>query len=219
MEKGELAMNRSPCSLKSRSPFIADASVWINLTATGCLEAILSAIATPFVITDVALAESERGRCKGRIAADRLEQLIEKRLVSVVDGAGQDEELFLSLVGGAASETVDDGEAATIAHAERLGATAVIDDRKAILLAKRRFPELALCTTADLLLEGAVLEQLGPSGASDVFYNALVNARMRIPDHRLDAVIQLLGPERAACCTSLPAYIRIGAPTISTTLR
>ena len=51
---------------------VADASVWINLAATGGAPRILKALSRPLAITDVALAELERGRPKGRQAADEV---------------------------------------------------------------------------------------------------------------------------------------------------
>jgi predicted nucleic acid-binding protein len=189
---------------------VADASVWINLTATGGAHRILQAIARPLAITDVALGELEQGRLKGRRTAGEVSALIRVGLIEVVPLTVEDERLFLSLVGGTASETLDDGEAATLACAVRLGACAVIDERKATNLAARRLEALELCSTCDLLLGPNVREALGPTGLANALFLALTGARMRVPDVHATTVVELLG-DRAAYCNSIPARFRLPA--------
>jgi predicted nucleic acid-binding protein len=186
---------------------VADASVWINLAATGGADRILGAITRPLVITDVALGELERGRPKGRRAADEVTALIHMGLMQVVALAPEDEALFLSLVSGPASETLDDGETATLACAARLGAWAVIDERKATSLAARRLPHLEVRSTCDLLLGAEVRGVLGEPGLVDAVFAALTDARMRVPDGSAEAIVGLLG-DRAASCHSIPARFR-----------
>lgn len=189
---------------------VADASVWINLAATGGADQILGAIRPRLVITDVALAELERGRPKGRRAADEVTALIHLGLTEVVALAPEDEALFLSLVSGSASETLDDGEAATLACADRLGASVAIDERKATSLAARRLSHLNVRSTCDLLLAPDVRRLLGEPGLADALFGALTEARMRVPDGHAVKIVELLGP-RAASCLSIPARFR-GAP-------
>jgi predicted nucleic acid-binding protein len=186
---------------------VADASVWINLVATGDAHRILQAIPQPLAITDVALAELERGRPKGRQAADEVAALLHMKLMQVVPLAAEDESFFLSLVAGAASETLDDGEAATLVCAVRVGASAVIDERKATKLAARRFAALEVRSTCDLLLGTDVRAALGAAGLGDALFAALTDARMRVPDDRAVAVVDLIG-DRAASCLSIPARFR-----------
>ncbi|WP_375268600.1 PIN domain-containing protein, partial [Phenylobacterium sp.] len=130
---------------------IADASVWINIVATGEAHRILQALPRPLAITDVALDELERGRLKGRRAAEEVAALLRRGALQVVALSAEDEPLFLSLVAGTASETLDDGEAATLACGLRLGTGVVIDERKATSLAARRFADLEVRSTCDLL--------------------------------------------------------------------
>jgi len=186
---------------------VADASVWINLAATGGAHRILKALSRPLAITDVALAELERGRPKGRQAADEVAALLHLKLMQVVPLAAEDEALFLSLVAGAASETLDDGEAATLACATSLGACAVIDERKATSLAARRLTALEVCSTCDLLMGPEVRDMLGETGHADALFAALTQARMRVPDSHAATIVKLLG-DRAASCLSIPARFR-----------
>lgn len=186
---------------------IADASVWINLIATERAHVILRATPVPLRITDVALAELERGRSKGRQAADEMAALLHMGLTDVVALAAEDEPLFVSLVSGAAAETLDDGEAATLACAHRLGVCALIDERKATQIAARRFETLEVLSTVDLLLSPEVRNACGED-LGDVLFGALTGARMRVPDHHAEEIVRVVGAERAMSCHSLPARLR-----------
>jgi predicted nucleic acid-binding protein len=187
---------------------VADASVWINLVAGGKAVEILRALSQPPLITSIALAELERGRDKGRCTAEVLAALIDLGRVSVIDLPPSAEEIYLTLVAGHSNQTLDDGEAATLALALDLGAIALIDERKAINIGTTRFPGLAVTTTTDLLLSPRIRAVLSPIDLSNVLFAALVSARMRVPDHLLDEVRALLGPDRTGLCLSLPARVR-----------
>lgn len=186
---------------------IADASVWINLIATGHAHNILRATPIRLRITDVALAELERGRAKGRQAADEMAALLHLGLTDVEALTADDEAIFFSLVSGGAAETLDDGEAATLACAIRLGASALIDEKKATQIAARRFRELEVVSTVDLLLSPEVRTTFG-ADLGELLFGALTGARMRVPDHHVDEVVRVLGVDRAASCHSLPARLR-----------
>jgi len=187
---------------------VADASVWINLAATGCADRILNLYGATLDITQMALSELERGRLKGRQAADEVVALLHLGLAKVVDLDPQDEDLFLSLVAGDAAQTLDDGEAATLIHAHRVRTTAFIDERKATSLASIRFPGLMVASTVDLLFVPSVRCGLGEVGLGDALYGALVGARMRVAAHHAAEVVACVGRERAEGCASLPANIR-----------
>lgn len=187
---------------------VADASVWINLVATGGADRILRALARPVVITDVAFGELDRGRPKGRQAADEVTALVHIGLVQVVPLVSADEALFLSMVSGSASETLDDGEAATLACAERLRACALIDERKATALAQRRLAHLEVRSTTDVLLAPEVRRAFDEAALADALFGALTGARMRVPNHHVAEIMRLLGEERTLRCHSLPARLR-----------
>lgn len=189
---------------------VADASVWINLAATSCGDRILGLYNGSLEITRTALSELERGRDKGRQAADEVAAWLHLGLMQVVDLEPQDEDLFLSLVAGDAAHTLDDGEAATLVYAQRAGAVAYIDERKATSLAAVRFPALAIASTVDLLLTADVRAGLGEAGLCHALYGALVDARMRVAAHHVAEVIACIGRERAEECTSLPVGVRRG---------
>ena len=191
-------------------PLVADASVWINLVAGGRAEDVLRALAKPTIIPSIALGELERGRDRGRSAYAGIKRLIAAGYVSVIDLPEAAADIYLSLVGGRASQTLDDGEAATLAIALHLRATALIDERKAIGIAAARFPDLTVATTTDLLLSAHVRSVLDADTLAAALFASLTQARMRVPDHLLNEVCDCLGPDRTQLCLSLPARVRTG---------
>ncbi|MDQ0248788.1 putative nucleic acid-binding protein [Sphingomonas kyeonggiensis] len=197
-----------PVRFRPEPPLVADASVWINLVASGRARDVLHALPRPAIISSIALGELERGRDKGRSTHASVTPLIAAGYVMVVDLPEEMEDVYLSLVAGPASQTLDDGEAATLAIALHLGATALIDERKAISIAATRFPVLTVATTTDLLLSTQVRAVLDAGQIADALFASLIGARMRVPDHLLDEVCVYLGADRIRLCLSLPARVR-----------
>lgn len=195
-------------SADESASLVGDASVWINLVATERAEQIVGASPTRMLITTTALGELETGRAKGRQAAAGVAQLIAAGLVTEVALRAGDEAVFLDLIAGPTSVTLDDGEAATIAYALGARSIALIDERKATDLCSRRHPQLAVVSTTDLLFSDPVASALGSSALSDSLFLALTGARMRVPAPHLPRVCELLGLERRRLCRSLPACWR-----------
>ena len=187
---------------------VGDASVWINLVATGRAEEILRSSPVELVITGTALGELENGRAKGRQTAEEVARLIEVGLVREVSLSSADEMVFLDLVAGPTSLTLDDGEAATIAYALGSGAIALIDERKATDLCMDHYPAIIVMSTTDLLLADPIASSFKADGLKECLFLALTIARMRVPDRHLAAVCDLLGPNRCRECRSLPAAWR-----------
>lgn len=187
---------------------IADTSVVINLNATGCAERILKSLPHRVALVDVVVDEIKDGLRKGRQDSVKLVALIEANVVEVVKLGPKGLLRFESLVVGSAGETLDDGEAATIAYAEEAGARALIDERKARRLVAERHAAIPLGCTADLLACGHVERAIGLAGIADAVHNALVGARMRVLDQHMDWAVRLIGDERAAVCRSLPQLTR-----------
>ena len=197
-----------PVRFRPEPLLVADASVWINLIAGGRALDILRALDQPTIIPSIVFGELERGRDKVRSAAKGLAALIDTGDVTVVDLPPAAEDVYLSLVAGRVSQTLEDGEAATLALALALGATALIDERKAIGIAATRFPGLNVATTTDLLLSEQIRSVLTPIDLSAALFATLTEARMRVPDHLLDEVCACLGPDKTRLCLSLPARVR-----------
>lgn len=197
-----------PCLAEHPSLLVADASVIINLNATGCAEAILGALPHRIAVVDIVVNEIRGGLRRGRHDAATLEALIENKLFQIVQLGPQGLLRFESLVVGDAGQTLDDGEAATLAYAEEAGARALIDERKARRLATERHAAIPLSCTVDLLASDSVGRFLGPMGIADAIHGALVGARMRVLNEHMDWVVKLIGDQRAAECPSLSAVVR-----------
>lgn len=188
---------------------VLDASVVINLNATNQAAKIISASACKMVVTTNAIDELEGGIRNGHDDIKLLRELMGKGLISPVVLGEDSFDVYEALIDGTASSTLDDGEAATIAHANASEGIAVIDEKKARRICRESFPRLQLLSSVDLLLDNAVLAVLGHDGQAESVYRALVSARMRVPEEIQQLVINLIGEERAAECISLPRSVRV----------
>lgn len=184
-----------------------DASVVINLNATDSACEILDALGVRVVVVDTVVEELESAAAT-RDDFARLNDLVAAGAIEVVTLGATGSAHFATLTAGAARDTLDDGEAATIAYALEAGVTVVIDERKAGRICRERFSHLRSACTADLLLDSAVGTRLGSGRLARAVLRALQLARMQVPTHHLAAIVDLIGQDHAACCPSLPQSIR-----------
>ena len=194
--------------LRNSGVLVNDASIWINLVATGHIELVLRSSAVRHQITGTALVELESGREKGRRTAGVVADLIARDLVDLVPLSSTDEEVFMDLIIGEPGDTLDDGEAATIATALGTSSIAMIDERKATALCRQRYPSLIVKSTTDLLLSSEVRAAMAHDRFADCLFGALADARMRVPERHLAEVCAVLDLERRQLCPSLPAKWR-----------
>ncbi|MBV6486849.1 MAG: hypothetical protein GHHEDOFH_00786 [Pseudorhodoplanes sp.] len=196
------------CLDDASSLLITDTSAVINLNASGKAAEILHALPYKIAIVDVVPAELEVGRERGRRDAELAAVLVKSgylHMASLGEGGWPHYE---ALVTGAAAETLDDGEAATIAYALEEGAVAIIDEGKATKICAARHPSLKIASSLDLFGHPMVCEALGQTNLADAVFSALRNARMRVLAGHHDWVFDLIGAERAAECPSLPRLAR-----------
>lgn len=196
------------CLLDPSKPLVLDASVAINLSATGDCVRILDAIPNPIVILDVVARELEAGRAKGRVDADVVAALVASGRVEIAPLCPECEGNFLAMVCGSGSATLDDGEAATIAWAVVHGGTPIIDEKKGLSICQDRFPSVQAATTTDIFAHDRVLAELGRDDLGDAIFNALTAARMRVQERHFPWVIDMIGSSRAQLCHSLPISAR-----------
>lgn len=202
-------MRLPSCLTDPNALLVADASVAINLNATGCAAQILRALPNRIVITAIAADEVIDDRQNGRRDAELLAKLVDDGLVEIVHLSEAAETTFGGLVIGPAIETLDDGEAATIAYASEHGGMPLIDERKASRICGQRFAELRLASTVDVLAHASVENALGRHELANAVFNALRQARMGVLPHHGDWVTSLIGPERTSLCGSLPRSFRL----------
>lgn len=185
-------MSSSSCPNDPRATLAADASVVINLNATGCAAEIIAAIPGTFAVTKSVLAELAEGARKGHDDAAKLEGLIRCRAVKLVELGDEGNGVYAELVDGPAEETLDDGEAATLAYAHEVRGVALIDEVKARRICDGRFPELRIASTVDVLIHEAVRKALGQERQIDAVGKALRDARMHVLPHQRQLVRELI---------------------------
>jgi predicted nucleic acid-binding protein len=187
---------------------VADTSTAINLHASGSSREILRAIPNRVVVAEAILVELEAGKRWGRRDADHLKELINDGFVEVITMGDVGAQHFEELVIGPATETLDDGEAATIAVAIEHQGIALIDECKAHRMCRKRYPDLRTGCTVDLFAHPEVLRALGEQKLGSSVLSALMQARMHVLPYHADWVVKLVGADNAAHCNSLPKSVR-----------
>lgn len=187
---------------------VADASVAINLCASGAAEAILLNLPFRVAMASEAIAEVTDDRRTGRADNIVLQQLLTAGKIEQISLDAAEEGIFAGLVIGPAAETLDDGEAATIALGVMRGMTVVIDESKANGLCERRFAALGRIGSSDLFLADKVVSSLSTDAHAAALFDALRLARMRVDKRHLHEVARILGTDRLSQCPSLPRHLR-----------
>src|SRR5689334_21050185 len=132
------------CLTDPKAVVVCDASTIINLNATGSAIAILKPLPNPFVISELVLGELQADTRSNRDDARLAAELDRIGLVKVLRLGDDSSEHFERLVAGRTIDTLDDGEAATIACALAIGGIPIIDERKANRICRERYPTLCV---------------------------------------------------------------------------
>lgn len=175
---------------------VLDASVLINILATGFAREIFTAIQEPCLVPQAVASEVHRDP-RDRKKVEPLGAYVNGGIIKIVDFNDRSLETFVSLVGGDLEESLDDGEAATLAIAHDQGFVAAIDENKARNLASRRFPNLSCVRTVDLLRRPELLVALSSAPHLEAVTGALEFGRMQIPAEHRQWIRALLGDDRA----------------------
>jgi predicted nucleic acid-binding protein len=191
-----------------QAPIVIDASVAINLNGTGNAEGILEALPNTVILTDIVVGELRDDARSQRNDGAELERLISRGIVQIAEVGKLRDVIFETLLMGSGPNTLDDGEAATIAYAIELGAIPILDEKKGHRICGERYPAVTVGNTVDVLAHPAVEHTLSRPVLADYVFNALQFSRMRVFSHHTDWVIRLIGPERARSCLSLPRAVR-----------
>ena len=200
----------NPKLFASEEGLVIDASAIISLNATGYAPLILSTCEVRVVVTNHVLGELLDGEKVGYEDGTRLQELAAQRIVEIVDLHEAAKGFYEQLVAGSASDTLDDGEAATLAFAAASSNTAaMVDERKAQRICAERHPSVQLVSAAEVILHPAIESALGKDAQVRAMVDALQKARMRVPSHLHAGVVALIGSEEAAKCPSLPRSIRL----------
>lgn len=192
-------MSFSSCLADADGDLVLDASVFINLSASGAAAQVLHALPNRIVMVDVAAGEVREDNRNGRSDGDTLQELIGPAGLEIVKLDESGLALFESLV-----LALDDGEAATIAAAAGRRAIPVLDERRARKICAEELPNTVQASTLDLFSHPAVERTLGTENLAEAVHAALQNARMHVRVDQRDWVVALIGGERAAGCSSIP---------------
>jgi predicted nucleic acid-binding protein len=195
-------MTFSSCLTDEDSGLVLDSSVMINLLAAGQPVSILRALDVPIMVTDNVVREIEQGATNGRPESDLLSRIIDDQVIRIAELEGQALQTFFDLVSGSASESLGDGEGATLAFAHWHGCSAAIDEKKATRLSTARFTSIRLVTTVDILAHPSVRLALGSKGLAEATFNALDVARMQVREHQFNWVCGVIGADKVATCSS-----------------
>ncbi|MFB9980650.1 hypothetical protein ACFSQQ_00650 [Mesorhizobium kowhaii] len=187
---------------------IADANVVIGLNASGHAGRIIELTRRRIIVPDNAGNELAIGARFGHDDGAQLEALVAEGLVERMMLDRTALATYEALIDGTHGDTLDDGEAATIAIAVRLGGVAVLDERKARRMCAQHFPAIVQGCTAQWLLGAAAL---GRAAHAEAMVNALQKGRMLVPSEFLNDVVALIGQEAAGACPSLPRLVRQAA--------
>jgi len=146
-----------------KSTFIADASVIINLNASGRAQQIMENVPGRILVPGNASVELAIGATFGHDDGRQLVALMAAGVVGRIE-LGKDALLiYESLIDGSRGQTLDDGEAATIATAFECGAIALLDEKRARRICREHFPNLTVGCTAQLLLSADVTPFFHPA--------------------------------------------------------
>ncbi len=209
-------MDLTPSKLsRAHTRLVIDASVLINILGTGCPVDVLECLCRVFSIDEIALREVDIDPSTRGSSEDILATLQRKGLLEVIRMGDEAYDRFLGFTAAQPPDDLDDGEAATLAHAACGQYVAVIDERKATRIANLHIPEIPVLNSIDLLAAPELLNQLGKDKVSDVIYRALRDARMRVPPRVRRWIADLLGNIRAQECPSLGICSGIRAERIT----
>lgn len=196
-------MTFSSCLTDQDSTLVLDASVIINLLATGHASAILQAVPAAIVVTDNVVREIGQGAINGRAEPQQLLELIHDQILKSQELSGVALQHFFDLVSGNTAASLGDGESATLALAHSAGFTAAIDEKKATQISSQRFERLRLITTVDILAYEPVRFTIGDKALATATLQALRNARMQVRQSQFNWIEQLIGYENVGLCPSL----------------
>jgi predicted nucleic acid-binding protein len=198
----------SSCLTEQDRLLVLDASVVINLLATGYAAEILAALNRPILLPVPVVREVEIGEQRGHGANTKCRELLVSGRIEITDLDGASLPVFVDLVGGSTSSSLADGEAATIAIASTRGGCVVIDEKKATKLLPARFPRIAAATTIDLLSHKTVVRQLGRESLAAGTILALKEARMQVREIQFGWVEDIIGEAAVATCSGLRRLVR-----------
>ena len=201
-------MNRGiPRQELSLLPFVFDASALINIAASGYCVEILASLGRKCLAETIVWRELSDHIEKYDINKN-IELAVSNEHLDIGDMVSHESTMFLNLITAPHPNTLDDGEAATIAVAHFRGSIAIIDEKKGRRIAETFAPPVQIMSTLDLF---RMIENNCNSKdvcLNSALFNSLTQARMRVPVEHETWVINRLSSQQIEQCQSLPRRLR-----------
>lgn len=201
-------MTTVSCLEEIDGPLILDASVIVNLNATGFADRVLAAVPAGVLVPYAVIKELKRGIKMGHSDATDLDELLAQGLIETVKVPLSTQSEYIALVSGSATSSLGDGEAATIATALAIGGWAGIDERKARSICRDRYNEVRVASTVDVLAHPHVVRAFSEDEFSAAILATLEVANMQIQKHHMNWIVAQIDPDRVQGCLSLPRSVR-----------
>jgi len=157
-------------------PLVLDASVAINLLATGQPWSILTTLGFRAYVPEQVLSEVVRCPITRRAYSDDKHPFRISPNVEIVQLSSAEVEDFVAI-----AQHVGDGEAASIAVALARRLPLALDDRRARTIAKARDGAICLIWTTELLRHPRLKAAFSADEADAFFADAIRHARMHVP--------------------------------------
>ena len=187
------------------STLVIDASVIINLGASGYGIEILQTIDNHFVTSEEVVGEiKENSKNKYPKTISFLNRIIDSECLRVISLTLDEKRNCREIMNK--KNQLHEGEVASFVLAKNRGFTAIIDETTGRKVANYELSGKVVGTTMDLLCHPSVLELLGRRTLSAAVYNALRDGGMQTNLQDRGYIVELIGKERAKKCTSLPGY-------------
>ncbi|MDR3385431.1 MAG: hypothetical protein P4L92_00135 [Rudaea sp.] len=204
-----MTMTWKPSRLSShRRTLVLDTSAVLNMLACGTAARLLGALDLTLIVPQQVIVEVKREPVVPDDPSHSMEGLLQRGALQAHHLTGSGYDTFIELAAAEPPDGLGDGEAATIATAEQLACECVIDERKAIRIARGRRADVGVLCSLDLFLIAEERKAFAAEVLADLVFKALFHARMRVPQNHRAWVLSLIGAERAAQCSSLAAALR-----------
>lgn len=165
---------------ETRTDIVLDASVLINLLATGRAATILANLDRKVLITSQAYSEVLRDPYTERNASETIKPLETANLISRRKLKGRTIRLYKILI-SPAGDALDKGEAATIGFCDEHKLIAVIDERKGKKVADQNSSVPLTVGSLDVLAYKKVIESFSSAEYREALLNAGRLGRMSFP--------------------------------------
>lgn len=161
---------------------VVDASVLINVLASGYAKEILIAYPDRLLVVDQVVHEVRFDPVDPvrEPSPKTLEPFISERLLYRMSLSAEGLESMLELTMAPRPDDLHDGEAASIALAHEIGARVATDDKKAQRVCSERFPKIGLISSVEVFRHASVRAALG-GRLAEALMCAISRGRMRVP--------------------------------------